>query len=368
MGLTKQVADSTLESVSFDELYWLFQPGDFVFSSEDGVEQLYQVYSVDGGRQRLSRSELRGVRNIANGDDDDESAGSAPGTWTSFNLSCYMMVWDGQHFRTLTLRHRMDYFPGERRVTDLEFYPLRFLSDADERLTRLKERGQQYASCYGHKRYEGSSLQPPPLQDLFRPRGMLRQAYRPPTILPEAIKPTTYEDVQSDVYIDTSSFFRSILGVLPDHHLERWLPNRRETIESQPGYRERDSALGDQEVDESRTQVFLASHRHLGRLTKPEAVRDLASVWQLLPSQIPAYIFRSRQWSEYSAVSRSLRGSFLMRNQSGWQSIKSRTSIRARKPGKAAGTTSSSRRATESCSCPWSTYTRRRRQRILRGR
>lgn len=233
-------------------------------------------------------------------DDDDDYVGAGLGTWTTLRLNCYMMIWDGEHLHAIAVRHRIGYFPGEKRVTDLDFYPLRFLPDMEDRLKLFRDRGELYLSYLGHKQYEGSNLQPPPLQDLFDYRALARvNPYRPVTDIPEVIRPTKFQDISSDVYIDIQSFFRTQLGAMADHKLVRYQPNRRETVETQPGYRERDISLGDQEVDDARTEAFFSSHRHLAHPTKLEAVEDSASVWQLLPPQIPAYVFRSRKWSEF---------------------------------------------------------------------
>ncbi|KAK0730880.1 hypothetical protein B0H67DRAFT_563173 [Lasiosphaeris hirsuta] len=302
IGLRLKVAEGSLETVTFDEVYYLFHPGDLVVASGIHESQLYQVYSVTGGRVRLSKA-TRGE--MGSMEEDRGFATSGIGTWTDVTLETYMMCSDGTQVGAVQVTHSIKHFPGERRVTDLEVYPLQFHKSPADLCARLQARGLKFLNCYGHKKYDAITVRPPATifdEDNSPPGGFPRRSimrghtrqYNNSGI-PEREK-IMLEEIQSDVFVDLQSYYRLHPEAKFSTVLQKIYPNSREVIEKIPGQRDREYNSGDHDVDETLTDDFLLSQRNFLQPAKAGNVRESAEVLQLLPHQIPAYEFRSRQW------------------------------------------------------------------------
>ncbi len=304
IGLRLKVAEGSLETVTFDEVYYLFHPGDLILASGIHESQLYQVYSVTGGRVRLSKS-TRGE--MGSMEEDRGFATSGIGTWTDVTLETYMMCCDGTQVGTVQVTHSIKHFPGERRVTDLEVYPIRFHKTPADLCAQLQARGLKFLNCYGHKKYDAITVRPPATiydADNSPPGGFPRPSYlrgqtrhHSDSGVPERER-IMLEEIQSDVFVDLQSYYRLHPGAKFSTVLRKTYPNPREIVEKITGQRDREYNSGDHDVDETLTDDFLLSQRNFLQSAKPGDVKESAEVLQLLPHQIPAYEFRSRQWGE----------------------------------------------------------------------
>ncbi|KAK3376255.1 hypothetical protein B0T24DRAFT_217163 [Lasiosphaeria ovina] len=296
IGLRMKIKDRSLEKVSFDEVYHIFSPGDLIVSERLASRQLYQVYSVTGGRVRLSKSS-----NGDHMDDDMHYMTAGVGTWTSVRLETYIMASDGKKVGPRQISHGIKHFNGERKITDLEAVPIEFLGAeaAASICARLRERGRKFLSCIGHKKYDGMTVDPldmsgdnasawqSPMAPTFsRPRRMMSRTERV----------SFDEELQSDVYIDIFSYYHYHLKTSPVlNRLKMGTFNIRETSEPGSGRLNKDY-LNDHDVDEALTTEFMMANRDLLRLAAADDPELRAEAVQLLPYQLPAYEFRSRQW------------------------------------------------------------------------
>lgn len=80
VGLDVKARDGSLGEVLFSEVYQLYKPGDLIVSAELGDTQLYQVYSVTGGRIRRSLPPARTSREMH----PVLQVGATIGTWTAW--------------------------------------------------------------------------------------------------------------------------------------------------------------------------------------------------------------------------------------------------------------------------------------------
>lgn len=300
--LRKHVADLTLESITFEDLWHLFSVGDTIFTNEGRHEQLYVTYMIAGGKQRLRNRTLGELENIrrrelgrilnrrtnwhdANNDDSDEYdeerlriKTSGKGTWAPLTIDCYRMACDGNYIGPIDEVKKIPPFIGKKRITELPVYPLAFHPEAKEVKKRLEERGKSFLRCSGHRSYFGIAYD-----------------HRH-----EHIK----EELHGDVYIDFEEYYRS------ERRVERpRLGKLRMSETSRPEVSELDHTVGlddnklielvDYQIDQLRAETFLAEttpNKEL--LTTPEAL-NTPDIIYLFPHWVVAFAFRTRAWGMY---------------------------------------------------------------------
>ncbi|KAI1763265.1 hypothetical protein GGR53DRAFT_374745 [Hypoxylon sp. FL1150] len=300
LKLQKQIKELTLESIAFEDLWYLFNPGDTLYTKESGHPQLYTAYMVTGGKQRLrnpTRDELDEIRTAQrserteskwfrhyNGgsessDDEDDRPriqASDKGSWTTLIIDCYRMAYDGSYIGPIDSLKKIPYFVGKRRITDLSIFPLKFHHQSKEISQLLEQRGRRYIHCTGHRSYDGL---------VFDRRG------RP-----------TKEELQGDVYIDFEEYYRSQkkwnrpkLG-----KIRMSQPDGADVTELDPMSnhdRPKLIELMDFKVDELRTHTFLSEKTWERELFKPSEVLEIPDLLVLLPHWVVGFAFRNRTWA-----------------------------------------------------------------------
>ncbi|RFU73851.1 hypothetical protein TARUN_8396 [Trichoderma arundinaceum] len=156
--------------IRWDILWYLFKPGDLVYVPNlnsgvraripmgwDGVFQRLQAGFGDGGMEstpasnhttrgshtdqmvwRIYRAPFK--QSILDGC-SCESCLKMESTWS---ISCYHIDYDGQNYRAVGRTIEIPSFEGEREITQLPCYPLRYVQQRDE----IMERGRQYGSKF----------------------------------------------------------------------------------------------------------------------------------------------------------------------------------------------------------------------------
>jgi hypothetical protein len=166
---------------------------------------------------------------------------------------------------------------------------VRFLAEADALREDLRERGKKLIACSGHKKYHGPTVEK--LEDKSR---RFRRPYRYGSPPPRVDRPV-FEEIESDVYVDTKTYYQRYDDSAPSSKLRRTPGSRRETTETFGKY-ERPVLSGDHDVDDSMTDDFINANRHLLYPSKPEEMVHVPSYTELIPYQLPAYEFRARRW------------------------------------------------------------------------
>ncbi|KAI1076435.1 hypothetical protein F5B20DRAFT_556049 [Whalleya microplaca] len=295
IGLKLKIQDGSLGTITFEELYHLYSPGDLIINRKNNVDQLHKVYAVTGGRMRLLRQDGM-YRRAKDEEDADNSPDAGIGTWTDFVLDCFMMRWDGNRLGPIRRIYRVQHFTGERPITDLDLYPVKFRENSDEICKALERRGRSILDCFGHKKYDGLTTVAPPYREgrsRTNDRGMysgLPPSQPPPIIYdPLTTAGASIKEIDNDVYIDFQAFHR-ISPVLFDQ-LKRVKPSLREVAEGRVDYH-----TGDHDVDEVRSDKFLSDHFYITLPKKPEELEDKEEYLKLLPHSVPGYEFRQREW------------------------------------------------------------------------
>lgn len=300
VGLDVRARSGELDEVLFEEVYYLFKPGDLIISAEHGDAQLYQVYSVTGGRMRLSTPNTPDYprynsRRLAR-------LGATTGTWTDLKINSFIMAWDGEDIGPLQVNHAISYFAGERKVTDLDVYPIQFHKCGRELRRQLRARGQKVIECFGHKQYAGVSVRDPgPLAKFGMGEGRLNDSDSDSSSDSsdegEDGKLASFDMVRGDVYVDYKPSYGRSFHTNPSlSKLGRTSSEETEVVEILDDGKE--LTHGDQEVDIHLSDKFLSSHRHLTKIGKPQKNPALDNDrLQLLSGHIPAFIFSTRKWS-----------------------------------------------------------------------
>lgn len=286
--LREQAAEGTLKKVTFQDLWHIFRSGDILFSKREGVEQLSQLYSVTGGHylRRKVHSELEGQigmymssrprrrhdQDSSDDEEDDQHTVLTSGIWTPFIIDAFVMGFDGTKIGPLRERHLIRYFEGERSIADLEIFPVHFHSEADVVLERMRQRGERLLRVDGHRSYQG------PARPMFS-------------------GPGTGSNIQSDVFIDTATYYRDHAYKKPSLGA-RYLPRTQvldiEQEEEVPGQRMRDLHGGF--VDSKIAEDFFTGHiDYLQPIPASEALKSPERL-RLLPDTVIGYAFRTREW------------------------------------------------------------------------
>ncbi|RBQ99536.1 hypothetical protein FVER53263_12918 [Fusarium verticillioides] len=150
---------SDLEKIAFEDLWFLFSAGDVVFFKDRGYDRLGRVYAVTGGQQRKRRHLTRfdPFEDAKGKSTEGYAYNSTRGSWTSLTVNYYTMEYDGYYLGPNDACKHIRHYTGERNITDLPIFPLRFHKMKAEIEGRLIERGKRYCSSYGHKSYSGTT-------------------------------------------------------------------------------------------------------------------------------------------------------------------------------------------------------------------
>lgn len=300
IGLELRIRRGDLAEVLFEEVYHLFKPGDLVLAAFTGDDQLYQVYSVTGGRMRLSDMQT-GPAPPRSGS-APKTFGSGAGSWTDVKVVCYIMGWDGDHIGPRQCTYTQSYFAGARRITDLDVYPIRFHEDPEGLRNRLRARGRKLVMCSGHQKYTGKTLPLfAPLRGLAKAR-LLNESDDDSTDDSEDEEDRNFHDtgmIRSDVFVDYETSYSNDFARNPLlANLSTVLGEESETLESlMTDGNVKAWNYSDHEVDGQLSDRFLSKNRHLTKHGKPKMDLDEEDErLELLPRQVPAFIFGSRKW------------------------------------------------------------------------
>ncbi|KAI0859713.1 P-loop containing nucleoside triphosphate hydrolase protein [Xylaria cubensis] len=196
------------------------------------------------------------------------------GTYSPLVIDCYSIAFDGKEIGPLDTAVEISHYTGEKRVTSLQIYPVRFHKDGEEAVRqRLRDRGEKYVSCHGHKTYYGQA-------EICGIGG--RKDY--------------LEEFQGDVVVDSEAFYRQAIKPRLGH-LRRSQQDLTTLEENFNGGKLLYSE-GDAEVDEKLAEATTEQYHGLLRKITPNEAKLSHEHLELLPSQVPAYILRSRKWAK----------------------------------------------------------------------
>ena len=161
--------DMTRQKIQFCDLWHLFKPGDllhiplgnkqssdyynfngkqYLQKPDDRFQEVWRVACTAAGRPHLEQS--------------TENYGSIghKSTVNAFLISAYWVDFNAARFVSRTFVFYMIPFPGERDITSLYCYPLRYSPKADELKAKWKARGEAFReyTTFKYRYYIGKSL------------------------------------------------------------------------------------------------------------------------------------------------------------------------------------------------------------------
>jgi len=305
LNLRNVINTGSLEKVAFEDLWHLFRPGDILFCTEQGHDQLYTVYFTTGGQPR-KRNQTKEEKEAAfqavyfptprpkiwdeNLEVDVEwgvsavKLGGGSGTWSPFTINCYRMGFNGILVGPVGSCKQIKYYPGERSISELPVYPFRLHQQQEKVAAKLEARGRKYVSSQGHRSYRGLTIT------------LSSKAYQ--------------EEVRGDVFVDVKDLYRTFPVLKPALGTLRPFQQDATVVEEVIGAQTR--YYTDGEVDVDAMERFLVSHQAILEPVKLDHVEESPEYLQLFPYYVAGYIFKTRR---YSKPSMSICEQILSRNK-----------------------------------------------------
>jgi hypothetical protein len=281
LELRRSIKAGTVEKIAFDELWHLFEPGEFIFGTErSGAPdylRLYRVWCSRGGRQELAQESWKLAPQEIN------KAPKERQTTTQWRhkliVDCWGTGFDGTNYGPTDVQLYITPYDGEKPIVELDVYPARFHPQHEQLFDLLLKRGKRFREMDGvvHKTYEGLSKLPS--------------------------KDT--EEVQGEVVIDFKTGYRYSDEEFPKlgsvDFSSSYNAFQNETFETVDcgisGCKDCTYNYHDHEYDLSRFEKFQTMNAHLLQLKNKEHDPILKEHLLILPKYMLAYVFRSRSWN-----------------------------------------------------------------------
>ena len=285
MELCSKIRNQTLKEIAYDDLGYLFKPGDVVLASQDQRLQALAVLATTGGRRLLDPR----VRQT-NGEDEPESFFHTSGGHSPFVVDCFYYDFDGTNFGAILRSITIPKYEGKTPVNHLAVYPESLSGRADEDVkTILAERGRKFVelcstSTVAHRTYTGRTLDDPP------------------------------EEVDSQVIIDCH-----MAAIVPSEQrpdTAQWMPRLGMTQPTEPDEREiteihANCYRQDCGICNNPRTNYVFNHQRFARqqskdyITSQEIVNRPFGVGELrehhfllFPYRVFGFVLRSRKWGE----------------------------------------------------------------------
>lgn len=154
------------ETIAFDDLWHLFEPGDLVYTDDD-TKQACRVLYVSGGRPLYSPT----TEPVASRPDTGEGATyvlSSVNQAGPFIVTCIYINYDGNYFGPVKRTFEIPFFNGEKVISLLPVYPIQYASKVKEATGLISrrdyqiKRGEKFRrlteESFAHREYRGKTL------------------------------------------------------------------------------------------------------------------------------------------------------------------------------------------------------------------
>lgn len=300
----KTFESNAAQKARFQDLWYLFKPGDDILLNNAhkragrSTEKyaVWRVFHVTGGRPLLS-SEV----------DKNPLFLNSRAKMSPFSVKAYRIVFDGQKYGPVSKRFVIDPFTGQKDITSLDMYPLRFATNKNTILKDLEESGKNFIdltsssgrNSHRHRNYVGTTFNVDHAGDFCRPAG------------------ETIAQVGGQVIIDFEEAYQDDPEWVPSSSLPTYLVTEpRECDDSQfltcwkdaertefISKTHRDVFADDLAVDEELTEHFMANDKFLSAYKSIDEKPNLDSSYLsekdllLLPKQVCAFVLNRRAFA-----------------------------------------------------------------------
>jgi hypothetical protein len=267
--LRNHIRNGTLTEIEYQDLWHLFERGDYVISKPN-PDYAYRVVNYTGGRDILSNPPIR---------DGDEKARRIARV-DGFLVDCFSLTYNGSDYVPTLKKISIRKFRGRQPISSLPVYPLKLDPNALYVRKSLIQQGNRYldltCSPFCHRILTGKTLDEPS------------------------------HDVDGQVIVDVSLAVNNMVEWRPNTNIaedELTLGDARETHEPpycrhagrhQEGCCGSDRIQKDLEMDKLDLNSYLRDH---GRLLGPRRADEISEDERIiLPHCIYGFVLRSRQW------------------------------------------------------------------------
>lgn len=191
------------------------------------------------------------------------------GSLTPLNIDCCYISFDGEYCGPVEENKRIAPYSGEREITDLSVFPLRFHPEHSNILAGLQARGKKVLFSKGHKSYEGYTL------------AMNRND--------SGIK------IQSDVYIDFKAYFDD--NPLRKPKIGKLRRREQDLALVEEGFHH-PLDLSGHEIDTMRSDEYLNANRWFLERKKADEDDFSSDYLCLFHHYALGYIFQLRAWGK----------------------------------------------------------------------
>jgi hypothetical protein len=275
--------------IRFDDLWYLFAPGDDIILAQNTAKAL-RVLTTFGGRQKLSTSESL---------DDDTFKPSAKELKISpFTIHCCYLDFDGKELGPVYRNYKIEHFDGEKDITTLKVFPLRYHRDSAKIRQQLLERGRHFRDC----------IRTPQLR-FFKGRTLNRD-WDEEYLKEFDDEVVRSEEVEAQVIIDMDRAFRNNYRWVPtfgDLDSERFDPDDRETNQRLNNHcKGVDYCMENIEMDrfyDLRRMVELFENQPTLDYPAQTNFNDLSDDDLIITSgYVFGFVLRSRKWGKFPLI------------------------------------------------------------------
>ncbi len=296
---------STTTKIRFDDLWYLFRPGELIYLPKKTLINAANLLKTD-------------MNIISTGDNSHESSlfqqiwrvhiGQAPPVQLNvvgedsdpdsvFSITCHYLDYDGSSYRPVTQSFWIPSFKGEREITELDFYPLRFAEGGDRILRNHQQQGRLFTERLSqwHLSYEGWTFVTDPIGV---PIPDTDKNYAQSQLMQRRT-----EHIEGEVIVDFGEAFNSypfykqsltdVTAIAVEstsditespHPIIVWANSRREWQISES----REAVIWNDDCDLQEYNVYLRKDPYLGKEVAPHIVPDGDDL-ALLPPRLFVY-------------------------------------------------------------------------------
>ena len=158
--------------VGFRDLWHLFAAGDLVVTDDPAPSRIYRVSILPACEFFFSsKRPVTEIRMRLEGSHKEVESVYKQESMSYLNVDVFYFDFDGRNFGPVEKRFRIISFDGEKKVTDLPLFPLRFHKDASKIRSQMLDRGTKFCDLCTivHREYNGLSAVEPKEQVRFLP-------------------------------------------------------------------------------------------------------------------------------------------------------------------------------------------------------